>query len=234
MSSNILPDRVYLTQVAARWNISAKEVLGLLLDRNIVFVMLEDVERAIFFPEEINEIIKEIANKQGKEIPNTPSVEHQAFLRVPVLDEYLESILKKGYWEGIALVHGFERMEESKIFKSAVVSNVDKSNNIRISLKDLYVHKQDLLSIEEDLGVLPENKNTNNENLHPRTETTYLNIIGALLEIILGESPNIKAHPSFSSQAQLINHLSEYEVDGLSKSNLEKKFAEAKRFFSAF
>lgn len=66
-------------------------------------------------------------------------------------------------------------------------------------------------------------------------ETTYLNMIGALLECILGQMPGAEKHQSFDSEAKLIEMISEkYNgIDGLSKRNLEKYFAEAKRNLNA-
>ena len=69
--------------------------------------------------------------------------------------------------------------------------------------------------------------------LDPRSEKTYLNIIGALLEYIRGESPGIDKHPNYSSQAQLIDLFVEYEIYGLKKTTLEAKFAAAKRSFES-
>ncbi len=64
-----------------------------------------------------------------------------------------------------------------------------------------------------------------------RAEATYRNIIAALLEVIAGKLPNAEAHPSFPSEAKLIDAIAQhYEgYPGLSKSNLERKFPEAKR-----
>ena len=62
-----------------------------------------------------------------------------------------------------------------------------------------------------------------------REERTYLNIIGALLEVITGKSPGLQKHPDFISQAKLIEHFCDFEMPGLSKSTLESKFAAAKR-----
>ena len=64
-----------------------------------------------------------------------------------------------------------------------------------------------------------------------RAEATYQNIIAALLDCISGKLPSIEKHPSFSSEAKLIeaidHHFNGYS--GLSKSNLSRKFPEAKR-----
>ena len=66
-------------------------------------------------------------------------------------------------------------------------------------------------------------------------DTTYLNIIGALLDCIFGEAPGAEKHPSFSNQSALVTLLDEkYKgFSGLSKRNLEKYFAEAKRNLKA-
>ncbi|MFM0053627.1 hypothetical protein [Caballeronia grimmiae] len=64
-----------------------------------------------------------------------------------------------------------------------------------------------------------------------RAETTYQHIIGALLCVIAGEMPKVKPHPSFDSDAKLIDAIDEHfrGFGGLSKSNLSRKFPEAKR-----
>ncbi len=71
--------------------------------------------------------------------------------------------------------------------------------------------------------------------LSPKAETTYLNIIAALLECISGDAPGVGKHPSFSNQSALITFLDDkYKgISGLSKRNLEKYFAEAKRNLTA-
>jgi hypothetical protein len=64
-----------------------------------------------------------------------------------------------------------------------------------------------------------------------RAETTYQNTIAALLEFIGGDIPGIEKHPSFESEAKLIEFIDEYYrgYGGLSKSNLARKFPECKR-----
>lgn len=70
-------------------------------------------------------------------------------------------------------------------------------------------------------------------------ERTYLNIIAGLLEYIKGEITGIKPHPSYDSEANLIEIIvAEYRDKrkkvniGLSKRTLEDKFAEAKKSLS--
>lgn len=71
--------------------------------------------------------------------------------------------------------------------------------------------------------------------LTPRAETTYLNIIAALLDCIAGNLPNVQKHPSFASEAKLIKVIDEQfrGYSGLSQSNLSRKFPEAKRSMRA-
>lgn len=67
--------------------------------------------------------------------------------------------------------------------------------------------------------------------LHPRAETTYLNIVGAMLELMLGKSDAGRAHSIFTSQAAIIDALTGHNPnkDGISKTTLEAKFADARR-----
>jgi hypothetical protein len=68
-----------------------------------------------------------------------------------------------------------------------------------------------------------------------RAEKTYLNIIAALLDCINGSLPGIERHPSFASEAKLIEEIDRLfdGYAGLSASNLSRKFPEAKRSIQA-
>lgn len=68
-----------------------------------------------------------------------------------------------------------------------------------------------------------------------RAEGTYQHIIGALLECINGALPGIDKHPSFANESALIAFIAErYEgFDGLSQSNLSRKFPEARQTLQA-
>ncbi|MAC32070.1 MAG: protein kinase [Haliea sp.] len=65
----------------------------------------------------------------------------------------------------------------------------------------------------------------------PRTEATYQNIIAALLDCIDGNLPGVERHPSFANVSQLIDAIDQHFTGygGLSRSNLSRKFPEAKR-----
>jgi hypothetical protein len=63
-----------------------------------------------------------------------------------------------------------------------------------------------------------------------RAETTYLNIIGALLNILMGSPPHGDSQLPFRSQADLLEVLEKYRgCPGMSARNLQAKFAAAKR-----
>lgn len=70
--------------------------------------------------------------------------------------------------------------------------------------------------------------------LSSRTETSYQNIIAALLEFISGQTPGIGPHPDFKNNKHLISTLSkQYDgYYGMSESNLARKLPEATRTLS--
>lgn len=67
--------------------------------------------------------------------------------------------------------------------------------------------------------------------LSERSERTYQRIIAVLLKCIEGELPGLVAHPSFASEAKLIETIVEHfpKHEGLSQRTLQRKFPEAKR-----
>jgi hypothetical protein len=70
-------------------------------------------------------------------------------------------------------------------------------------------------------------------SLDSRSETTYLNIIGAMLETLVSKDSE---NAQFSSESELKEFLSEkYEgFYGLSENNLGRKFAEAKKMIKSY
>jgi len=148
MKTNLLPERVYLTQIKNRWGMEEIEIISHFIGRNIVFAMLENVQIEIILQDRIWEAVKE----KGIEAPQ-PKSEYKAFLRVPVLDEYLETIIKGEYWQGPVFIHGFEGEETEEIFQAGIVSSHKKGTDIIISFNDLYVHSDDLLTVEKELGI---------------------------------------------------------------------------------
>ena len=64
-----------------------------------------------------------------------------------------------------------------------------------------------------------------------RAETTYLNIIGSLLDLLVGETPTGRKHSIFENQSAVIAALLGYHEGkpGISSRTLEEKFAVANR-----
>ncbi|OWB28833.1 hypothetical protein ACQR5S_20060 [Xanthomonas oryzae pv. oryzicola] len=67
--------------------------------------------------------------------------------------------------------------------------------------------------------------------LSRRAETTYLNIIGALLCLLLGDAPSGKPYSAFRTQEAIISALIAHHdgLMGLTERTLQAKFAQAKR-----
>ncbi|MCS6811931.1 MAG: ATP-binding protein [Tepidimonas sp.] len=71
--------------------------------------------------------------------------------------------------------------------------------------------------------------------INPRAETTYLNIIGGLLDLMLGTTPSGQRGSIYESQAAIISALLAHHggKPGIADSTLEQKFAEARRSIKA-
>lgn len=100
---------------------------------------------------------------------------------------------------------------------------------------ELIIQRRDIESFENSLA---ESSNADSTNLSQRAETSYLNMIAALLDVITEGIPSTETTSSqigpaaeFKSEAKLITAIAHHYrgIDGLSKSNLERKFPAAKR-----
>ena len=98
------------------------------------------------------------------------------------------------------------------------------------------------LAVAEDMGLVPKPEEVidapaiEDKPLSQKSETTYLNIIGVLLEYVSGSFPGVEKHPSFKNETALIALIDEKfkGIGGLSASNLSRKFPKAKKSLSAF
>lgn len=72
---------------------------------------------------------------------------------------------------------------------------------------------------------------THDGSLSLRSETTYLHIVGALLDLLLGRTPSGQPYSSFTTQEAIISAITAHHGErlGISKSTLEAKFAAARR-----
>ncbi len=101
----------------------------------------------------------------------------------------------------------------------------------------LLIHHWDFKYLTEDLIAwatekgfnLPLELKPSIKILSERSEQCYLRTIGALLEFIRGKTPGIKPHPDYINDSKLIDVIEHrYQgYDGLSKSNLSRKFPKA-------
>jgi hypothetical protein len=110
------------------------------------------------------------------------------------------------------------------------VTSHPEGNKLKISYRDLYVHSSDLLKMEEELGLVSAAKRfekSMKNNLDLRSERTYLNIIGALLECVTGTFKD----EQFSSEAQLREFIDEKfdDLRGVRSRTLAEKFSWAKK-----
>ena len=125
--------------------------------------------------------------------------------------------------------HGAITTETFHTMRSEIESLRKVKATLEFEIADLQRKNQTLI---EKNGRLESSSAGN--GLNPRLERTYTNIIAALLECILGESGN-DPHPSFRNVTDLAAKISEYygDYDGLSRRNLDEKFAKIRKDFKA-
>ncbi|RLA52376.1 MAG: hypothetical protein DRR42_07740 [Gammaproteobacteria bacterium] len=111
-----------------------------------------------------------------------------------------------------------------KADRDALQKRIDNATE---SYRSLRKEKETIESERESLKAIIAKSGVPSE----RAEATYQNIIAALLDCIAGNLPGVDKHPSFSSEAKLIESIDGHfrGYGGLSKSNLSRKFPEAKR-----
>ncbi len=112
--------------------------------------------------------------------------------------------------------------------RDALKARIEKAEE---RAKAIIAEKNALLGERDSLWAMVDKMNAPGE----RAETTYLNIIGAMLALILGKSPAGKPQSVFDNQAAIIAALlGHYEgKPGISERTLEEKFAAAKRSLNA-
>ena len=152
------------------------------------------------------------------------------------IDRYM-SLLRRGGKSGvIKRLTKEECLDPKSVLEWADKKEIEVPYKLRIAMELYYGSGKSSIgrvSTKPDEDKPPsELSGKESPNLGSRAETTYLNIIGALLEVILSGDLEIQRHPDFNNQSELITHLGHYEMPGLSKSTLENKFAKAKRLIN--
>ena len=172
----------------------------------------------------------------GRDGKSVPAGEHVARPRLTVRHTDLREWMVK-YHPGSKPAFLFDEIERS----THAAINADSFRALqadrdaaRIELEHerklgigIVAERDDLLGERDSLRAMVDKMSLPGE----RAEGTYLNIIGAMLELMLGKSEAGRAHSIFSSQAAIIDALIAHnpKTDGVSKTTLEGKFADARR-----
>ncbi|HFV8576194.1 TPA: protein kinase, partial [Escherichia coli] len=109
----------------------------------------------------------------------------------------------------------------------------NKRLNIRLdnAMKTFQQQKNEISELQGERDSLRRMVDNSVQNIDQRSETTYLNIIGGLLFLMLGRSPAGIKQSVFENQSSIIsNLLGHFEgKPGMSSRTLEAKFAEANK-----
>lgn len=105
---------------------------------------------------------------------------------------------------------------------------------LQVQMKSLEVAYRQLLDDLESIGLERENIHNllkTNSKVSDRSESVYLNIIGAMVKLFLDQSPSGKPFSVFRSQAAIVDALTAHHknLPGITKRTLDEKFAAGKR-----
>ncbi len=119
----------------------------------------------------------------------------------------------------------FRALQADRDALKARIEKAEEWAKVIIAEKNTLIAERNSLREKADKAGVPDE----------RSETTYLNIIAALLDCIAGTLPKVEKHPSFASEAKLIEAIAAnfQGYSGLSQSNLTRKFPAAKRSMAA-
>lgn len=131
-------------------------------------------------------------------------------------------------------VHSAISTETYRTLKAAHDAKEQKLATANERIRELHDAKNAAEAERDALRLMVESlgkQTKSTEQADCRSETSYQHMVAALLDCIAGNLPNVKKHPSFESEAKLIESIDDYYrgYRGLSKSNLSRKFPEAKR-----
>lgn len=109
--------------------------------------------------------------------------------------------------------------------------SVDKltleNNSLRKEISKL---KSELASLQRLEAATNEKNNTVSDKPNTKTLNAQLRLIGALFEIISGESKAMKPHPDFTSTRQILKFIEkQYQAPGLGYQSMNEKITEGKR-----
>ncbi|WP_163315724.1 hypothetical protein [Crenobacter caeni] len=130
--------------------------------------------------------------------------------------------------------HSAISADSYRALKAAHDAKVQQLAAAHERIRELHDAKNSAEAERDALRVMVENLGKQAKSVvqvDDRSETSYQHMVAALLDCIAGNLPNIEKHPSFESEAKLIDKIDDFYrgYRGLSKSNLSRKFPEAKR-----
>lgn len=129
------------------------------------------------------------------------------------------------------LFNAFERHLHPAISMEVVQTLLADREALKIQLADR-LKAWDTLNAEfQALSAASESREARAAQLGPRSESTYLNIVGGLLALLLGKAPSGTPYSSFENLDSVISALVAHYGDrpGISERTLSSKFAAAKR-----
>jgi len=126
------------------------------------------------------------------------------------------------------LFDGIERQLHPAISVEAVQALLVDREALRTQLA---AHQKEIDALRKEI----KRQGPSEHVLAPRSETTYLNIVGGLLTLLLGKSPSGTPYSSFETMESVISALIAHHEGrpGISERTLWAKFAAAKRQVSA-
>ncbi|MDR5611751.1 MAG: protein kinase [Arsenophonus sp.] len=116
-------------------------------------------------------------------------------------------------------------------YKTLQAENERLNIHLDNAIKTFQQQKEEISRLNDENEFLKKTASSDYSNISSRSETTYLNIIGGLLDIMLGTSPSGKPLSIYDNQSSIIAALLAYHEGkpGISARTLESKFAEAKK-----
>lgn len=131
------------------------------------------------------------------------------------------------------LFHPVALNQEAISYDTYLILQADR-DALRVQLKATETRLHELMNElaaagleRENLRMLAENKT----NVSEQSKSSFLNVIGALVNTMLASSEAGRRHSIFDSQASIVDSITAHygDVPGLSKRSLDEKFAAARR-----
>lgn len=236
-------EKAYYTplEAALRWcNLIAHEVMILTKVGDATLPAVRDFPQWPCLRVNAEKILSATMNHElpyGRDGRAVPDGEQVAKHRLTIAHNDLKAWITKYYpnQKPAFLFDEVERQLHSGITIDAYQALLAEKTHLSLRLDDaVKTFREQKSTIEHLQGInesLKKMVDTGSYALDARAEKAYLNIIGALVNLILGTSSGGQKHSIFNNQAAIISTLLGYYEGkyGISSTNLESKFAAANR-----